>query len=572
MTSSNMGGWEEIHPTVNAEAEFFEIVNDFGDPIELLREAISNSMDWHATWVRIEFNVEEIEGSKRLVITISDDGDGMTREVLMRDFWGLGFSPARGMPGAIGEKGHGTKIYLRSERVVVRTHSSEGAFESECTRPVAALSQKRLHQPRCRRIENPWGHTGTEIRIIGYNDNERSRFVQGIVKDHLLWFTRLGSVELVFGIRNWENFKVYLKCLDRSEFEEIAFGHPFPEEDSDINKLFKEKGESAADWYVKRHVWTGERLRNHPEVTFDAVISVEGDGVKRKYNPMIGQRRRSETGRYRVGDRYGIWLCKDYIPVVRVNDWITGFGSGSNAFVLLHGFVNCQHLKLTANRGDVANTDPTIYAELKDAVQELINDVDAELSKKGLYVLRDWQQESITLQQEQNDFTRRVKSLKGRPTASLDRRLLIEPRSESEFFGLFTTLRALRPDLFEFEPLDYNTNRGIDMIARNTTGTPVEEGEHSYVELKYMLQGKQFNHSFKHLRWIVCWDFDRGVGEGTELQGIEETDTRSLRAAKDEGGRTVYFLESPVKARKVQVLRLREFLRERLQLELQPHA
>lgn len=34
--------WEPIEPRVNAEAEFFEILNDFGNPLKILRESISN--------------------------------------------------------------------------------------------------------------------------------------------------------------------------------------------------------------------------------------------------------------------------------------------------------------------------------------------------------------------------------------------------------------------------------------------------------------------------------------------------------------------------------------------------
>src|SRR5690349_12814943 len=103
------GEWKTINPRVNLEAEFWEIANDFGDPLELLREAISNAIDAKATWVRIHFFVEEIEGSKTLVIEIEDDGTGMTPEVLEQDFWGLGYSQSREDHEKIGEKGHGTK-------------------------------------------------------------------------------------------------------------------------------------------------------------------------------------------------------------------------------------------------------------------------------------------------------------------------------------------------------------------------------------------------------------------------------------------------------------------------------
>ena len=134
--------WEIVKPQVNAEAEFREIVHDFGNPLEILREAISNAIDAHATWIKIDFRVEEVEGSKRSIITLLDNGEGMTREVLSRDFWGLGYSLSRERKEAIGEKGHGTKIFLRSESITVRTQSAEGVYLSECLRPISALTQK----------------------------------------------------------------------------------------------------------------------------------------------------------------------------------------------------------------------------------------------------------------------------------------------------------------------------------------------------------------------------------------------------------------------------------------------
>lgn len=559
--------WEPITPKVNSEAEFFEIVHDFGNPLELIREAISNAIDAHATWIKINFSVEEVEGNKRLIVTLCDNGDGMTRAVLSRDFWGLGYSQFRERKDAIGEKGHGTKIYLRSESIIVRTQSTEGVYESKCNRPLSDLTAKRLHKPELRSIEKFLEHTGTEIKIVGYNDNERSKFVQDVVKDYIRWFTKVGSIECVFGINKNASFKVYLKCLDCDTCEELSFGHHFPDENSDIDKLFKEKDTAAADWYVKRYLWKAERLTNHPEVTFDAVISVEGDQIKRSYNPLIGERRRFETGRYRMSDRYGIWLCKDYIPITRVNEWITGFGSGSNAFVLLHGFVNCQLLKLTANRGDIANTDPLILEELKSAVKKLIDKVDKELNDKGIYTLREWQEEDRTLQEEKTEFTRRVKNLQNRRIAKLDGRMLVEPRNESELFGLFMIIYALRSELFEFDPFDYSATKGIDIIARNKSGGHTIEGDHWYVELKHALQAKRFNHAFKYLRWIVCWDFDKNIVQGCDMKGIEDSDLRQMQVSEDKDGHHIYFLDSKNKSGKVQVIRLKEFLKERLGLE-----
>jgi len=135
--------WEGVAPQVNAEAEFLEILNDFGNPLEIVREAISNSIDASATELRIKFSVEEIEGNKRSVISFIDNGDGMSREVLASAFWGLGHSTSRDQPNKIGEKGHGTKIFLRSELVTVRTQTTTSTFESMCERPLSALAKSR---------------------------------------------------------------------------------------------------------------------------------------------------------------------------------------------------------------------------------------------------------------------------------------------------------------------------------------------------------------------------------------------------------------------------------------------
>jgi hypothetical protein len=567
------GPWEQITPEVNSKAEFVEIVNDFGDPLELLREAISNSFDANATEMDIRFEVRHIDGAPRLVITIRDNGEGMAKEVLGKDFWGLGYSKSRGVAGKIGMKGHGTKIYLRSELVCVRTQGKEGSFESECDRPLRALAQRELHQPRIRAIEPFLEGTGTEITIVGYNDNQRGKFVQNIVRDYILWFTKIGSVERCFGIHNHEHFRLRLKCLDWdcAEPETISFGHVFPEQSESIEKLWDEKGIDAGDWYVKRKVFR-DRLPHHPEVTYEMVVSIEGDAVKRQYNPMIRERNRQDTGRYRVGDRYGLWVCRDYIPVDQVNDWITGFGSGSNAYVLLHAFVNCQRLELTANRGTVANTDPAILEELRGCVKRIIDEIDSELIKENLYTLKSWQEEETTKQREKDEFVRRTKNLKGREICRLDNVILVAPRNEAELFGLFMSVYAIRPALFLFEPLDYNTNRGIDIVARNKSDNRITDGEHWYIELKHTLQSPKFNHTFEYIRWIVCWDFDKTLQAGAEIVGIDPQDVRTLSVVREGDGPTTYFLDSKKRATKIQIIRLNEFLRENLGLEFRVQA
>jgi hypothetical protein len=552
-----------IIPEVSPESEFFEILNDFSDPLEIIREAISNSVDWGATFLRIKISIEQVDGERTLIIRFEDNGSGMTKSVIEKDFWGLGFSKSKGDATKIGEKGHGTKIYLRSRKLHVRTQSQDGAFEAICSKPLANLSQRKLHEPKIRQIDNfTEAPTGTEIVVFGYNGNKGAKFIQPTVKDYLLWFTKHGSVELEFNQTIHKDFKVYLQCIGTDEFEEISFGHRFPPENSSIVDLFDELGAEAADSFVKRYMWEGNLIEN-PDINYQAVIYVEGDDAKQTYNPMIRRRSDKRTGAYRVADRYGVWLCKDYIPIENVNSWITGFGSGSNAFVLLHGFVNCQQLDLTANRGNISNTDPQILDELKKIIVEHIEEVDQDLKKKSLYILRNWQQEQRTLAQEEADFDSRIKLLGKKKTATIDGHILYEPFSESEVFGIFITLITLHSDLFEFTPIDYNTNRGIDIIAKNKGRTRIREGEYGYVELKYILR-KDFNHAFEFLKWIVCWDFHESVKEGISFIGVEEDDERNLVINKDADGHPIYFLEKSTSRVKIQIIKLKELLENKL--------
>lgn len=327
--------WEQIKPVVNSESEFREIASDFGDPLEIVREAISNSFDAGATTIRILFDVQDIDGSPTLVIEFEDNGRGMPKEVIMDAFWGLGFSTSRPDPEKIGEKGHGTKIYLRSEFIEVRTQTVGDAWESICDRPMRDLANRRMHTPKLRLIEKWRDVPGTLIRVVGYNSNERSKFSHEVVWDYINWFTKFGSVEWLANLHENDEFTIVLKCLGDRDYQTYKFGHIFPEENSDINKMFQEFGTGAGDLFVKRYLYLDQRLDSFPEVSYDVIISVEGDQAKRKYNPLIRDRKREKTGTYKVADRYGLWLCKDYIAVERVNSWITGFGSGSNSYTLL---------------------------------------------------------------------------------------------------------------------------------------------------------------------------------------------------------------------------------------------
>ena len=236
--------WEDIKPQVNSEAEFLEIASDFGNPLEIVREAISNSVDAQAKNIGIAFTVEEVDGAATLVITIEDDGQGMTRDVLARDFWGLGYSTSRDDRTKIGEKGHGTKIFLRSEEVYVLSHSLHGAFESVCERPMRSLNKRQPYSPKVRQVPKSQDGTGTRIRIAGYSQTRDRHSFKTSYKDSSTGLRSLVRSKRCLTSIRFKDLRIRLMCLDRHEFEILTFGHFFPLKTATSTRFLKSMGQT----------------------------------------------------------------------------------------------------------------------------------------------------------------------------------------------------------------------------------------------------------------------------------------------------------------------------------------
>ncbi len=105
------------------------------------------------------------------------------------------------------------------------------------------------------------------------------------------------------------------------------------------------------------------------------------------------------------------------------------------------------------------------------------------------------------------------------------------------------------------------------MICRVKTANQVTDPEFMYIELKYLLKS-ELNHGFKYLGFILCWDFEKSIQfDNTTFAAISEIDERFLKQSKNSAGQYLYFLDSLKQARKIEVIRLKQYLAERLGLE-----
>lgn len=243
-----------ITPEVNSSQEFIEIAQDFSNPLDLVREGISNGFDAHAKNMVMDFSVIQDCGERLLKIEIIDDGDGMDEKGL-KSFFDLGNSMRRDTKtetGAIGEKGHGTKVYFNSKKIEVITAKNGIKYHAVMDDPKKNLFNHVIPTVSVTSENNDSNMTGSRIVIYGYNENRRDKFTHSQLKDYILWFTKFGSVERCFGIEDNADVRLKLKGVDEDKFEEIEFGHIFPEESASVDKLFEDHMVDAPKWYCKK--------------------------------------------------------------------------------------------------------------------------------------------------------------------------------------------------------------------------------------------------------------------------------------------------------------------------------
>ncbi len=567
----------ELTPTVSPADEFLEIASDFTDPKEVIREAISNAFDAGAKTIRILCVIDRSTGMDELVLTIQDDGEGISHESLGA-FFGLGHSTRRqtdphGFKAstAIGEKGHGTKIYFNSRRVELTTSRDGTRIDACMDEPKKSLRRGEL--PRVVYDTSPTdAPNGTRVKIYGYNDNNQCGFDHSTLKDYIYWFTKFGSFEKELGIRVNENVVLHLRGLGwpAAEPEGMSFGHRFPAENTNLSVLKKSDKVAPLDFYVARWAFPAVPVNGMPNSTIDIVFYIEGDQAKRRYNPMIHPKYKMwREGEYTVEQRYGLWLAKDYIPITRKNEWV----AEKSEWTKFHAFVNSQDFKLTANRADLDNTPPKVLQAIRSTVEAVFREqiVPSQHYRKYQDELQQ-QQQYRSAEAEEKDFERRKKAALKQKVAEFQGCMLVEPRQEGGVFSLVMQLLTLKPDMFGFQVVDYDTAFGYDLLVTKDTALDLNRAALRFVEMKYELK-REFSHSFNMLAAVICWDTKlSNEDEVVDLRGNRRTLKITARPVHAANGYTKFMLVSDTEEHNIEVFVLREFLRDALSIDFKTRA
>lgn len=82
---------------------------------------------------------------------------------------------------------------------------------------------------------------------------------------------------------------------------------------------------------------------------------------------------------------------------------------------------------------------------------------------------------------------------------------IFDANNEAEVQMELIKIVSISPDILPFDILDYNANRGIDMLAIDKNADREDIDNYYYVELKDKLQSNM-NHNMSHIKYILCWE------------------------------------------------------------------
>ena len=518
---------------VNPGKEIYEIASDFANPIEVLRESFHNSYDAGAERVSIIARIQKLRDGRRVLsLDINDDGIGMDETGLKR-FFGLGFShkPPTLIPNrpTIGLKGHGTKIYYQAQEIWVATLQDSGelivahveearvsvesqqlplpvVWGGEEAKKIALEQNLAVFRPR-----------GTSIRLVDFTpDSNRviDAFRQKTLENYLRWFTIFGSFQhVVKSVEPITPVHLTLQGTDRTEPSIVEFGHAWPLHDQVNFKELKNLDKRRPF----NHFCKSFRKEAYPTdggYKIDIVACFEGAGSRLDRDKAI--RRQGTPGLYMEQERYGLWLCKNFVPVDKRFEWLSEeespFESLDPKRVLI--FVNCDEFRLTANRGSVGNSSPELLQAVKKATFEFLEEIQDDKDLANFKIESQEDSFSRLREKDKKALQRRVDRYNKKFECSIKltngkEHIFFEPTREITLFGLISELQLLDSSLLDMRVLDYDDYVGIDLLVRRNgnVGNLLSRERVAYTELKFDLKSP-VNHTFDSLYAIVCWDTD----------------------------------------------------------------
>lgn len=547
--------------------------------LEILREAISNAKDHNAQRIWIKTRKDQ---RNEVTLLIADDGDGMEDRQLAA-FWGVGASEKPAAQQSIGYKGHGTKLYFDCRRLSVATRSRPdhdwilSSLEMPHEADGAEVEQHPLPDthPLRRELDEIDLAKGTLILIEELRFEERADLLDRTkIESYCNWFTAVGDIRaglfatrldfhravasrdaVLESLRQHEGAlrPIEVRLRINGERSYFPIGQGPTQRDRDFLKAWPDDvrehagspgllayGHRFADEH--RSVGAGRMrddtcsltLTNPATWIIDDGIAVviRLEGHRRQLDTYLEARWQNHPGVYSFEERFGLWLCRDFIPITQRNDLLRRAldeASGQRLRFELGNlrnwqvFVNHQSFRPTANRNDVANKGP-LEAKIIDGLVGLLRDALkhkefmawVERMRKATFERRkerELKQMNDRLEDVQRWIETKTKDdaidpidVNGLPELEDGySQLLKAPRSEQELFYVYGLLAGR----FEMpiHVIEYDASEGVDAIAKLRVPKLVS-GRLPLVRVEFKLEvsaGSPIHHFFDAIDVIICW-------------------------------------------------------------------
>lgn len=556
------------------------------DALELIREALSNARDHGAArvWIRTTRDPRDT-----VSVLFVDDGEGMDAERL-EAFWGVGASAKPKSAHSIGYKGHGTKLFFDSRALTVATRAEGDAGWTLATLPHPAesdgleLEVGELPAKHGLRDEltalGLLGGTGTAILIEGVGCTGKGHLLdRRRIESYCDWFTVLADVRAglfdrrrdfhaavrqggaatsglldamvplrpltvslrVNGDRRWEPLGVVAQkgetFLDawRDDVEAygetdpglLAYGHRFADAHVSTAGATRVRDDLSAIRLTDPNTWTD---------TDGVAIVARVEGHRRQRETYREANWQNHPGLFSFEERFGLWLCRDFIPVSQRNDLLRQAVDLAGRRLLRYEldsvrnwrvFVNVQSFLPTANRGSISNQreyDERIVKALSAVVSRELQSADfrAWIDRLRAATLSRRRDNEVSWMGERRDEVQKWYAGKVKPDAvepmaleslgaheDTDSLLMRAPRSEQEVVYLYALLSGRYK--MPLHLLEYDASQGVDAIALLREPELVSpRAAHVRVEFKLEVSA---NHSIKHffeaIDVLVCWRVGR---------------------------------------------------------------
>lgn len=584
-----------------------ELAENKVDALELIREGLSNAKDHGADRVWIHNFRNDPRDSPS--VCLIDNGDGMSEERL-KAFWGVGAS-RKGARKSIGYKGHGTKLFFASQRlsVATRTANDAGWRISTVTSPAEMSADfeipleplqvgHSLH--KCLDSVGLLNGTGAAILIEHVRFNDAERLLQRRrIESFCDWFTVIGDIRSgLFDDRatfhrivsengpdlaqlrlhecDLRPIRIDLCINGEKEYTPLGLGPTTQDKeffaawskDLEVFKdqpallalghRFADKHESAGGTRRARDDTTSLRLTGpHDWATEEGyAVVARVEGHRRQRETYLEAQWQGKKGVYGFDARFGLWLCRDFMPLVRRNDLLqealTMASKTRLQFELdnlrnWQVFVNSQSLLPTANRGGISNQgehDQQVIKVLVDLLEKAFKEAAfrdwvAKLRAAKLSGLRDREVADMDdrrsavrawIEDKKRDGAIDPMTVGGLPLLDPQQSLLMRaPASEQELFYVYGLLSG-RYEM-PLHVLEYDASRGVDAIALLRHEALVSpKTTHVRVEFKHIVSAHTpIDHFFEAIDIIVCWSVDR-IGDIYEQNSGGRGDLRRRSA------------------------------------------